>query len=170
GVSLTDQVVAMGEGRVTADRVRDALGLVAEDEFIAMLDIIADRRAADVFPAVAKLGEAGVDFGGGLTGLADILRAQLAVVLGGAAPDVSDRGREALLQRRDRFTAADLLRMLQAITELEPRFRKSGQQQLLVETLLVRFALLDRAVEIEDLLRSMGGSSSQPSTSARDTG
>src|SRR5581483_3789606 len=44
--------------------------------------------------------------------------------------------------------------------ELEPRFRKSGQQQLLVETLLVRFALLDRAVEIEDLLRSMGGASS----------
>jgi DNA polymerase-3 subunit gamma/tau len=162
-LSLTDQVLSMGDGRVSADRVRDALGLVAEDEFIAMLDIIAERRAADVFPAVARLGEAGVDFGGVLTGLADILRAQLAVVLGGTATDVSDRGREALLERREKFTAADLLRMLQAITELEPRFRKSGQQQLLVETLLVRFALLDRAVEIEDLLRSMGGA---PSTAS----
>ena len=47
--------------------------------------------------------------------------------------------------------------MLQAIGELEPRFRKSGQQQLLVETLLVRFALLDRTVELEDVLRSIGG-------------
>jgi DNA polymerase-3 subunit gamma/tau len=47
--------------------------------------------------------------------------------------------------------------MLQAIGELEPRFRKSGQQQLLVETLLVRFALLDKSVALEDLLRSMGG-------------
>jgi DNA polymerase-3 subunit gamma/tau len=173
-LSLTDQVLSMGDGRVSADRVRDALGLVAEDEFIAMLDIIAERRAADVFPAVARLGEAGVDFGGVLTGLADILRAQLAVVLGGAATDVSDRGREALLERREKFTAADLLRMLQAITELEPRFRKSGQQQLLVETLLVRFALLDRAVEIEDLLRSMGGAPTTPSAprdvSARPTG
>jgi len=169
-LSLTDQVLSMGDGRVTAERVREALGLVAEDEFIAMLDIIADRRAADVFPAVARLSEAGVDFGGVLTGLADILRAQLAVVLGGTAPDVSDRGREALVERRERFSAADLLRMLQAITELEPRFRKSGQQQLLVETLLVRFALLDRAVEIEDLLRSMGGSPSQPGAPPRDTG
>ena len=34
--------------------------------------------------------------------------------------------------------------MLQAVGELEPRFRKSGQQQLLIETMLVRFALLDR--------------------------
>jgi DNA polymerase-3 subunit gamma/tau len=168
-LSLTDQVLSMGDGRVSAERVRDALGLVAEDEFIAILDLIADRRAADIFPAVAKLGEAGVDFGGVLTGLADILRAQLAVVLGGAATDVSDRGREALIERRDKFTAADLLRMLHAITELEPRFRKSGQQQLLVETLLVRFALLDRAVEIEDLLRSMGGSAAQPSSAPRET-
>src|SRR6185437_4724404 len=29
-------------------------------------------------------------------------------------------------------------------------------QQLLIETLLVRFALLDRAVELEDVLRSLG--------------
>ena len=62
-LSLTDQVLSMGDGRVTAERVRDALGLVAEDEFIAMLDLIADRRAADVFPAVARLAEAGIDFG-----------------------------------------------------------------------------------------------------------
>ena len=157
-LSLTDQVLSMGDGRVTADRVRDALGLVPEDEFIALLDIIADRRAADVFPAVARLGEAGVDFGGLLTGLADILRAQLTIVLGGTAVELSERAREALEARRERFAAADLLRMLQAIGELEPRFRKSGQQQLLVETLLVRFALLDRAVELEDVLRSLGGS------------
>src|SRR5581483_2035336 len=37
-LSLTDQVLAMGDGRITAARVRDALGLVAEDEFIAILD------------------------------------------------------------------------------------------------------------------------------------
>src|SRR5215510_12743227 len=158
-LSLTDQVISMGDGRVTAERVRDALGLVAEDEFIAILDIIAERRAADVFPAVARLAEAGVDFAGFLTGLADMMRAQLAVALGGTAPDVSERAREALNERRDRLSAADLLRMLNTIGEIEQRFRKSGQQQLLVETLLVRFALLDRAIELEDVLRSMGGSS-----------
>ena len=156
-LSLTDQVLAAGEGAVTAARVRDALGLVPEDEFIAMLDIVADRRAADVFPAVARLAEAGVDFGGFLTGLADMLRALLALTLGGQAMDVSDAARSALEARRERFTPADLLRMLQAVADIEPRFRKSGQQQLLLETLLVRFALLDRSIELEDLLRSLGG-------------
>jgi DNA polymerase-3 subunit gamma/tau len=166
-LSLADQVLAMGEGKVTADRVRDALGLVAEDEYIAILDLVADRRAADVFPTVARLAEAGVDFGVFLTGLADMLRAQLAVVLGGKATEVSDRAREELEQRRDKLAASDLLRMLQVIAELEPRFRKSGQQQLLVETLLVRFALLDRAVDLEDVLRSFGGSPTTPAPSSR---
>jgi DNA polymerase-3 subunit gamma/tau len=154
-LSLADQVLSMGDGQITTERVREALGLVPEDEFIAILDLIVDRRAADVFPAVARLADAGIDFGGLLTGLADMLRAQLTVVLGGVASDVSDRAREALVARRDRFAAADLLRMLQAIGELEPRFRKSGQQQLLVETLIVRFALLDRSIELEDVLRSL---------------
>jgi DNA polymerase-3 subunit gamma/tau len=46
--------------------------------------------------------------------------------------------------------------MLSAITELEPRFRRSGQQQMLVETMLVRFALMDRTVSLEDVLRGLG--------------
>jgi len=163
-LSLTDQVLSMGADRVTADRVRDALGLVAEDEFIAILDLIAERRAADVFPTVMRLAEAGIDFAALLTGLADMLRAQLAVVLGGAAPDVSERAREALHERRNRFAAADLLRMLSAIGELEPRYRRSGQQQLLVETLLVRLALLDRSVELEQLLRSLNSEASRGSS------
>jgi DNA polymerase-3 subunit gamma/tau len=159
-LSLTDQVLSMGDGRVTADRVRDALGLVAEDEFIALIDIIADRRAADVFPAVSRLADAGIDFGGFLNGLGDTLRSLLSVALGGTVTEMSERGREALEARRERIAASDLLRMLQLITELEPRFKKSGQQQLLVETLLVRFALMDHAVEIEGLIRSIGGSGS----------
>ena len=159
-LSLTDQVLAMGDGAVVPERVRDALGLVPEEELLALLDLLADRRAGDVFGVVARLADAGIDFGQFLTGLADMIRAQLAVTLGGVPPDVSERTREALVARRDAFTAGDLLRMLSAITELEPRFRKSGQQQLLLEALLVRFALLDRTVTLENVLRGLGGEGS----------
>ncbi|HEX6630681.1 MAG TPA: DNA polymerase III subunit gamma/tau, partial [Gemmatimonadaceae bacterium] len=156
-LSLADQVLSLGDGGVTADRVRDALGLVPEDEFLALLDIVAERRAGEVFDAVGRLVDAGADLGLFLTGLADILRAQLAVVLGGATSDVSERALAELQARRDRLAAADLLRMLAALGELEPRFRRSGQQQLLLETLLVRFALMDRSVELETVLRELGG-------------
>jgi DNA polymerase III subunit gamma/tau len=155
-LSLTDQVLSMGEGRLTAVAVRSALGLVPEDEYLGLLELIAERRAVEVFPSVSRLAESGIDFAVFLGGLADLLRAQLAVTLGGDAPEVSEQTRTALRARRDRFTAPDLLRMLGAIAEIEPFYRKSSQQQLLLETLLVRFALLDRTVELEDLLRGIG--------------
>ena len=154
-LSLADQVIAIGEGKVTAERVREALGLAPEEEFINILDIIADHRAGDVFGAVNKLADAGIDFGVFLSGFADMLRAQLTVVLNDKAEGVSAYTLAALRDRRDKFTAGDLLRMISAINELEPNFRKSGQQQLLVEMLLLRMALLDRTVELEDLLKGL---------------
>src|ERR671933_98838 len=125
-LSLSDQVLSLGEGKLTVEGVRDALGLVAEDEYIAMLDLVAERRAAEIFAAVARLVDAGVDLGGFLNGFADVLRAQLAITLGGTAPEMSERAREALVQRRERLSQGDLLRILTTIAELEPRFRRSA--------------------------------------------
>jgi DNA polymerase III subunit gamma/tau len=159
-LSLADQVISIGEGTVTVERVREALGLVPEDEFLAILDIIANRRAGEIFEAVGKLADAGVDFGVFLSGFADILRAQLTVVLNGKAEGVSSAAAAALRERRELFTAGDLLRMISAVNALEPTFRKSGQQQLLVEMLLVRMALLDRTVSLEDMLKGLSGESS----------
>jgi len=156
-LSLADQVISIGEGTITAERVREALGLVPEDAFIDILDTIAEHRAGDVFSALGKLAEAGVDFNVFLSGLADILRAQLTVVLNGKAEGVSAAAAAALKQRKELFTAGDLLRMISAINAMEPTFRKSAQQQLLVEMLLVRMALLDRTVALEDLLKGLSG-------------
>ena len=156
-LSLTDQVISIGQGAVTAERVREALGLVPEDEFVRILDIIADHRAGEVFTAVTKLADAGVDFGVFLSGFAEMLRAQLTVVLNGKAEGVSPATAAELVRRREKFTAGDLLRMISSINSLEPNFRKSGQQQLLIEMLLVRMALIDRTVELEDMLRGLSG-------------
>jgi DNA polymerase-3 subunit gamma/tau len=158
-LSLTDQTLSLGEGVLTAERVREALGLIAEDEYLAIYDLIAARDAGAIFPAVARLVDAGADLGAFLGGLADILRAALALALGdetGGLAELSDRTRESLVERAGRLTAGDLLRMLSAITELEPRFRRSAQQQMLVETMLVRFALMDRTVSLEEVLRGLG--------------
>ncbi len=156
-LSLADQVLALGDSGVTIVRVREALGLVAEDEFIGLLDVVAERRAGDVFATVGRLVELGVDLGQFLVGLGDILRAQLAISLGASKVLVSPAALAALVERKERISSGDLLRMLNAVAEMEVNFRKSSQQQLLLETLLVRFALLDRTVDLESVLREMGG-------------
>jgi DNA polymerase-3 subunit gamma/tau len=64
--------------------------------------------------------------------------------------------RVALDERKGRVSTGDLVRMLHALLEIEPMYRKSGQPQLLLETLLVRFALLDRTIELEEVLKGFG--------------
>jgi DNA polymerase-3 subunit gamma/tau len=156
-LSLTDQVLSLGEtAEVTAERVRTALGLVPEEEYLLLLDIIAQRRAVDVFSAVQRQADGGVDLMLLLAGIGRILRAQLTVALGGVPPELSERMRVALHERKGQLSAGDLLRMLHALLELEPMYRRSGQPQLLLETLLVRFALLDRTVELEEVIKGFG--------------
>ena len=162
-LSLTDQVIAMGAGEVSAARVREALGLVAEEEYVRLLDLIAAQRAGDVFPFVGRLADAGIDWGQFISGLGDTLRAQLSINLGGEVPDLSEFMRRELTAREGRLAPADLLRMLNVMSEGELRFKRSSQQQLLVETLLVRFALQDRTVALEDVLKAIGrGGSPEP--------
>lgn len=156
-LSLTDQVLAWGDGTLTPQRVRDALGLVPEDETLALFDLVLDRKAADVFATVGRLADHGVDFNVLLADFSDLLRAQLALSLGGTPPEISDRLRHELAARVERVNSADMVRMLVMLVELEPHFRRSAQQQLLFETMLVRFALLDRTIDLESVLTGVLG-------------
>jgi DNA polymerase-3 subunit gamma/tau len=103
--------------------------------------------------------DGGVDLQLLLAGLGRMLRALMAMGLGGTPPELSERLRAELEQRKKALPPSDVLRMLHALLELEPMYRKSGQPQLLLETLLVRFALLDRTVELEDVLKGFGAGS-----------
>ena len=161
-LSLTDQVIAMGGGEVSASHVRDALGLVPEDEYVKLLDLVAAQRAGDVFPFIGRLADAGIDWGQFISGLGDVLRAQLSINLGGDVPELSELLRKELLARRGTLAPADLLRMLNVMSEGELRFKRSSQQQLLVETMLVRFALQDRTVSLEEVLKAIGGDARPP--------
>ncbi|MES3033598.1 MAG: DNA polymerase III subunit gamma/tau [Gemmatimonadota bacterium] len=156
-LSLTDQVLAFGDDApLTSARVRDALGLVPEDELLALLAIIGERRAGDVFGAVERLTNLGVDLVLLLTGLADLVRAQLAIVLGGSPGAISASVTAQLTAMAPQWRAGDLLRVLQLMAEVEARLRRSGQPQLVFETLLVRLALLDRTLALEEVLAGLG--------------
>jgi DNA polymerase-3 subunit gamma/tau len=167
-LSLTDQVLSLGTGEVSEDLVRETLGLVRDEEVLGLLAIIAEHRAADVFVTVARLADEGADFGLMFAGLTDALRSELAISLGGTVGGISERMRAALEAAKGRFSTADALRMLNIAMELEPHFRRSGQQQLLLETMLVRFALLDRTVDLEAVLKGLpAGGAGAPAIAGR---
>jgi DNA polymerase-3 subunit gamma/tau len=161
-LSLLDQVLSFTEGPPTPADVARVLGLVEDELFLELADTLAERQHAEVFRFVGRLLDEGYDLAEFYRGLADFLRTLLIIRLSGVeAAEVRPDLREAFAARAERFAVGDLLRMLAQVAELDAdgRFRKSGQQRILIELLLLRFAYLESTVALEDVLASLGGAS-----------
>ncbi|HEU0014916.1 MAG TPA: DNA polymerase III subunit gamma/tau, partial [Longimicrobium sp.] len=160
GLSLLDQVLSFTEGVPTPDDVRRILGLVGTEVYLELFGVIAERRSAEVFRFVGRLLQEGYDLAEFYRGLADFLRALLIVRLdGGEGEGVPPHLHPAVRECAFRFAPGDLLRMLAQVAELDAdgRFRKSGEQRILIELLLLRFAYLESTVSLEDVLAAVGG-------------
>ncbi len=160
-LSILDQVLAMGDGSLQTEGVRRVLGLVEEERYLELLDVISGDQHGDVFGFVEGLLDEGYDLVEFYHGLVDTLRTALRLRLSGqdAVPDLPAELRSALLERTQAFAVGDLVRMLALASELESNgsLRRSGQPRLLVEMLLLRLSYLDRTVDVEELLRGLGG-------------
>jgi DNA polymerase-3 subunit gamma/tau len=160
GLSLLDQVLSFTEGAPSSDDVRRILGLVGTEVYLELFGIVADRRPADVFRFVGRMLDEGYDLAEFYRGLADFLRAMLIIRLGGGeAEGIPQHLQPVVASAANRFAGGDLLRMLAQVAELDAdgRFRKSGEQRILIELLLLRFAYLESTVSLEDVLSAIGG-------------
>ncbi len=162
-LSVLDQATAFGEGALTSQRVREVLGLVGDELFAELLAIVAEHRAADVFPFVAKLVEAGLDLTAFTDGAGDLLRALLATRLGGKPDGVSSALGAHVLRLAPAFEPGDLLRMLRVLEDTEEPIRRGANPRLAIETLLVRWTLMDRTVQIAELIAGTSGQSAEGS-------
>jgi len=156
-LSLLDQALAFGEGAVTAARVRDALGLIDDEMYAEMVDIIANRRVTEVFPFVSRLVEAGADLAEFANGAGEVLRALLLSLLGGKPEGLTEVLRGSIARHADELSPGDLLRMLRLLGAAEGTIRRSPNSRLHIETLLVQWTMLDRTVELSEVVRALEG-------------
>ena len=165
-ISLLDQVLSLTGAEITQEAVRQVLGLVEEERYLELLDILRERRHGDVFSFVESLQDEGYDLAEFYQGLVDTLRVLLRLRLRGddEIPELRDDLREAFEERSRAFESSDLVRMLSMVSELETTgsLRRSAQPRVLLEMLLLRLSYLDRTVELEDLIRGLGGAPPDP--------
>jgi DNA polymerase III subunit gamma/tau len=160
-LSVLDQCLSFGEGAVTAERVREVLGL-ADDEVLAeLLRLVAEQQPGAVFPLVDRLCDAGVDLSEFMSGAAEVLRAMLMLQVGTEPEGITEGLRGTLESYRSKLRSGDVLRMLRLLAEDENNIRRSVNPRLAVETLLLRWAVMDRVVDLEQVL-SVGQRGSKP--------
>src|SRR6266540_2606808 len=140
GLSILDQVLSFGEGPVTAERVREVLGLIPDDVYGELLRLVAERDEKLVFPLVGRLVDAGADLGEFIAGAGEALRAVLLVALGGQPEGITEQMQDLVRTYGPMLPPADVLRLLSLLSGMEGQLRGSGNLRLAVEVLLLRWA------------------------------
>ena len=107
-LSLLDQALAFGGGKVEEQEVRDMLGSVSRDKVIGLLKALLQRDAAQTMEAVNVLSEFSPDFENVLAELLSLLHH---MSLAKSVPEALDEfvsARETLLQLSEEVSAEDL--------------------------------------------------------------
>ena len=159
-LSILDQVLALSDDGLTTESVGRVLGVIGEERYQRLFELLSDRDRLGVFELVQELLDDGSDLVEFYFGLMDALRTLLRARLGAHVP--ADRPADSTASweaQARRFEAADLVRMLGMAAEFElgGSLRRTAQPRVLIELLLLRFTYLDRTLELEELFGALGG-------------
>ncbi len=157
-LSLLDQVLSFGDGTIVHQALEGVLGRVDEELYLELARILQKREAAEVFPYVQGLLDNGADLDEFYYGLVDHIRSMILFRIGGDAwkdleyPSHVVKEYENLAKGH---SLEDLMRMARIVEREEYAFKTSHQRRFALETLLLRLVLLDRTVQLSELMEKL---------------
>jgi DNA polymerase III subunit gamma/tau len=154
-LSVLDQCLSFGDGPLDAERVREVLGLVGDDSYAAVLTLVANRTPGEVFHVMDALVDAGADLTEFASGLAEMLRALVMHHYGVPAEAIPESTQAVIAAAADQIGPEDAVRMLKLLGEAEPAIRRSANPRVALETLLLRWAMMDRAADLRAILQGL---------------
>ncbi|WP_455218437.1 DNA polymerase III subunit gamma/tau [Kaarinaea lacus] len=107
-LSLLDQAIAYGSGKVEAEEVRNMLGSIEQDHVLDLLNLLADEDAPGLLKRISQLAELSPDFEGIL---AELITTLHRVALAQLSPDAIDDSlgdREQIMELAKRLSPEDV--------------------------------------------------------------
>jgi len=162
GLSLLDQVWTLSAGMVSKESVEQSLGLLGLSVFFELTDAFAQKDAAKALGVFDQICAKGADLEDFLDQLLYHLRNLLVVrwkkyseeLLGLSEPE-----EEEYAQRAEQFKEGDILRMMQAVSDLKLSMSRLTDPKILAEAELVKLAWLDSTVDLKEVLEELQGRS-----------
>ncbi len=99
--------------------------------------------------------DAGADLAEFASGLAEVLRALVMHHYGIAAEAIPESTQAVITTAATGIGPEDAVRMLKLLGEAEPAIRRSANPRIVLETLLLRWAMMDRAVDLRAILEGL---------------
>jgi len=152
--SILDQLISYTEGKITAEKVRESLGIINEEFYFELTDLLLDRDDASILNFVQKIVNTGHDLMDFLYGLEEHFRNLLVVKSTQSTErlNTSDYFKKLYQEKAANFQPIDLLQFIEILIQGETILKFSPNPQLVLELLLLKLANKPKTVEIEQLL------------------
>jgi DNA polymerase-3 subunit gamma/tau len=157
--SILDQMMSYAEGKITAEHVIQALGLIEQEVFFTVSDILISKNIADGLALVEKVVSGGYDLEEFFIGLIEHLRNLLIVCSTGSTEliEVSEEHKKQYVETARNFKEEDLLRLIRIVADTSVSLKRSINPRIPLETAMITMIKLDKTVVIEDLLTRLDG-------------
>jgi len=155
--SMLDQVISFDQQEISVQTVRQVLGLVDRNAYFDLSAALVEASPPRVLDIVAESVDGGADIDEFAHGFLEHLRYLLCTKVQGSAAklDLAATERQHYEELAASFAEEDILRMLQALMDLETVLKRSVHPRFRLEIVLVRLALMGRAVDVGQLLQRL---------------
>ncbi len=155
--SILEQLISFTEGEINTEEVVQALGLIDQQLFFELTDIVQAKDNAGAMALVEKIVASGYSIEEFLSGLVEHLRNLLVVRVSGDPEllDFSDSYRQLYQRKANDFQEEDLLRMMRIVTDALYQLKTASNPRIPLELAILKMIKLDRTVLIEDVLAQL---------------
>ncbi|MDA0709678.1 MAG: hypothetical protein O3B73_05640, partial [bacterium] len=155
--SLLDQVVSFSDSGVSLLAVQSLLGLIPRDAYFELTDAILNRASAQALTVIDTLVREGADIGEFVEGMVEHFRHLLIARATGELSDgdlpLSDC--QHYTEVASQFDETDLLRMLNAVSELETRVGRVSEPRFWLELTVMKLVKMAASVDLTTLLAQL---------------
>lgn len=156
-LSLLDQVIAFSDSGIAEDAVQNLLGLIPRDVYFDLTQAIVDRDSPRALGVVDRLMREGSDLSEFVAGLMAHFRHLLVTRAVGELTDenLPEADREQYTEVAAQFEEPDLVRMLNAVTELETQIGRVTEPRFWLELTVVKLAQMTASVDLQALIHRL---------------
>ena len=153
-LSLLDQVIAFSDADITEDAIQNLLGLIPRDVYFDLTQAIVDRDGARALEIVDELAREGSDLGEFVAGLMAHFRHLLVACAAGDLTDenLPEADRVQYAEVAAQFEEADLVRMLNAVSELETQIGRVTEPRFWLELTVMKLVQMTSSVDLQVLI------------------
>ena len=153
-LSLLDQVIAFSDAGITEDAIQNLLGLIPRDVYFDLTQTIVDRDGARALEIIDELTREGSDLGEFVAGLMAHFRHLLVACAAGDLTDenLPEADRVQYAEVAAQFEEADLVRMLNAVGELETQIGRVTEPRFWLELTVMKLVQMTASVDLQVLI------------------